>query len=224
MDPRTIAAYNRDASRLAERYESVEGGLARFFPLVFSAGRPVLDVGAGSGRDLAVLSRLGCHAWGIEPAAELREHALRLHPELAGRIVDGALPNRLDALAGRSFDGITLSAILMHIPEEELFDSALALRHLLNPGGVLLISISTRRGDVQERSGRDGFGRLFVTRDAASVQLLFERVGFVTESRWDSADALGRSDTEWVTLLFRYAGGAPRPIDRVVADLSHRPK
>ncbi|OIQ85877.1 hypothetical protein GALL_322700 [mine drainage metagenome] len=46
----------------------------------------MLDVGCGSGRDLARLRALGYDACGVEPVDALRVEALRRYPELEGRI------------------------------------------------------------------------------------------------------------------------------------------
>lgn len=154
MDQPTSAYYCEHACEVAARYESVEGGISTLFPWVFTRGRRVLDVGAGSGRDLARLQDLGMEAWGLEPAEPFREEALRLHPGLAGRLAAGGLPGTLPAGFPAEFDGIVCSAVLMHVPEAELFDAAWCLRGWLREGGRLLLSVATasRTGCTGTRS------------------------------------------------------------------------
>ncbi|MFW6369413.1 MAG: class I SAM-dependent methyltransferase, partial [Myxococcota bacterium] len=127
MDDRTLCYYDAEADRLASQYEAVEGGVVRYFEVAFQPGSRVLDIGAGTGRDMALLAR-SHEAWGLEPSASMRKVALCRHPELAGRIQPGALPDEIpdpEALGGR-FDGILCSAVLQHLPRAALFDAVIA--------------------------------------------------------------------------------------------------
>ena len=147
VDPKTLAYYTENATEIARRYESVVSPVERYFALAFTPGARVLDVGCGSGRDAARLLDSGYDAYGIEPVEALRHAAIADHPELAGRIGEGGLPRAGDAFGGE-FDGILCSAVLMHVPDTDLLDAALAIRQLLKPGGRLLLSIPASRGDL----------------------------------------------------------------------------
>ena len=216
MDAPTAAYYSLHAAELSRRYESVQGGVATLFPWVFERGMQVLDVGAGSGRDMVLLGEAGMQAWGLEPVEPLRQEALRLHPQLEGRLAAGGIPGELPTGLPESFDGIVVSAVLMHVPEAELFETAFCLRGWLREGGRLLVSVPTERPDLDPAGeGRDRQGRLMILRPVERLRLLFERLGFSTEGEWHSADGLGRAGVRWVSLVFRLRGGAPRPIDRI---------
>lgn len=219
MDAATAQYYAAHAAAVALRYESVASPLARYFGVAFPTGARVLDVGAGSGRDLAALLAAGYDAWGVEPVEALAAAALAHHPELSGRLVHAALP-ALGEPFGGGFDGIVCSAVLMHVPRAELFDAALALRALLRAHGRLLLSLPLVRADLAD-SGRDPHGRLFEPYAPDEVQLLFERLGFGALGRWDRDDALGRTGTRWCTLLLeRRTGGALRAVDQIEAILN----
>lgn len=220
MDPNTLDYYEKHAAAVADRYESADGGVAAFFPFVFVKGQRVLDIGAGTCRDAAVLLGLGIDVHAVEPSSGLRERAAAIHPELSGRIFDGALPGNLPAEAAGPYDGILVSAVLMHIPDSELFDAAFAIRERLKTDGKLLVSIPAQRGDVTCGDDRDTAGRLMIMRSPGQVKLLFERLGFTLESEWTSADSLGRKEVAWATLLFRYSGTAPRAIDHIESILN----
>ncbi|MGV3570603.1 MAG: class I SAM-dependent methyltransferase [Ramlibacter sp.] len=214
MDAKTLAYYETSGEQLALRYESVPSPVSRFFRVAFPEGARVLDVGAGSGRDLAALSAAGYDAFGVEPSSSLREAALVAHPELAGRIVEGALPH-LGNPHGGNFDGILCSAVLMHLAEADLFDAAFALRGLLAKGGRLLLSLPRNRTDIHA-DGRDGDGRLFSPYTPEYIGLLFERLGFRPIGRWDTDDALGRPGTGWFTLLLELGpGDQVRAVDQI---------
>lgn len=223
MDERTAQYYRTHAADIAARYESVSSPVAKFFPTAFVAGGRVLDIGAGSGRDLAQLLEQGFDAFGVEPADELRGAATARHPDLAGRIANGQLPG-LGAPFGGAFDGVLCSAVLMHVPESELFDAAFELRALLRHRGRLLISLPHARRDV-DPDERDAHGRLFKAYTADHVALLFERIGFQEIGRWETDDALGRAETRWVTLLLElHSGGPLRAVDQIEGILNRDKK
>jgi hypothetical protein len=133
---------------------------------------------------------------------------------LEGRLFHGFLPGGLLADIRPTYDGILLSAVIMHIPNAELFDAAFQLRERLGRGGRLLLSMPIERNDVLPGDERDKLGRLMILRPVAQVRLLFERLGFSLDSEWTSADGKGR-DILWATLLFRLSEARSRAIDRV---------
>jgi SAM-dependent methyltransferase len=213
-DQLTASYYEAHAAELAHRYNAVASPAARFFATAFPVGARVLDVGAGSGRDLHELLAAGYDATGVEPSVALRAAAVQAFPELANRLMAGHLP-QLANPSNEPFDGVLCSAVLMHIPEGDLFDTAFALRRLLKPHGRLLLSLPLQRDDVAADE-RDAHGRLFKGYTAEYLQLLFERIGFQLIGRWDTGDALGRSGTRWYTLLLELrAGGALRAVDQI---------
>jgi SAM-dependent methyltransferase len=220
VDRQTIDWYDRNAEEVARRYESVPGGISDFFRFVFAPGDSVLEIGSGSGRDAARLLELGVHVHAVEPSAGLRHRAAVLHPELSGRLFEGELPANLPPPVAGPYDGVVLSAVIMHIPDSELFDAALAVRDRLKDGGKLLLSTPLERGDTPAGFDRDESGRLMILRPASQVRLLFERLGFILKSEWTSADAAGRSDVLWVTMHFQYSRGTARPIDRIESILN----
>jgi SAM-dependent methyltransferase len=205
MDAATVGFYANHAPDVVRRYEAVGSPVVRFFGTAFASGCRVLDVGAGSGRDLAALISLGYDAYGAEPVEAMAAGAIGSHPQLAGRIANVGLPSIGEPFGGR-FDGILCSAVLMHVPEGDLFDTAFALRSLLRNHGRLLISLPLSRGDVGA-SERGVDGRLFKSYAPEYLQLLFERLGFQQIGRWETEDALARAGISWYTLLFELRSG-----------------
>lgn len=219
MDERTLGYYASVANEVATRYDAARADMERLLRRAFSEGMRVLDIGAGSGRDVCLLLRMGCEAYGVEPCDGLRLVAEQRHRRLAGRLASGALPY-LGQPFGGSFDGILCSAVLMHLPRAEMLDAAIAMRNVLKENGRLLLSIPVERPGLDENH-RDEHGRLFTPLSPDYLQLLFERIGFQLIERWESGDYLNREGFSWCTFLFhaRHPGGS-RPLDQIEAILN----
>lgn len=199
MDIATVNYYTENAQSIAERYESVVSNLSKSFGEAFNQRSKVLDIGCGSGRDLALLVSLGHECFGIDATSEFVDLSQRLHPELNGQVLQAALPN-FEPPFGGDFDGVLCSAVLMHIPESELVPAAVSIKRCLKRHGRLLYSVPSKRLDVVTEN-RDANGRLFVPDQSNRLQTIFEQLGFSLISKWDNADSLGRDSVEWISVL-----------------------
>ncbi len=110
MDEQTLSYYDTHSSEVARRYEATAEGIS-------SLGERVLEIGSGSGRDAVRLMALGVEVDTVEPSAGMRQQALAEHPELSGKVHDGFLPGGLPRQLREKYDGILLSAVIMHIPD-----------------------------------------------------------------------------------------------------------
>lgn len=199
MDLETINYYARNAGPVAARYESAASGLAASFSKAWEQRSKLLDIGCGSGRDLAYLAALGHDCFGIDATLEFVDISQRLHPELRGRVIQASLPTTSIPFGG-GFDGVLCSAVLMHIPEKQLAYAALSIKQCLKESGRLLYSVPTKRNDISV-GDRDEFGRLFITVDVGRYQEIFQEIGFRQISKWESADSLGRETVSWLSVL-----------------------
>jgi SAM-dependent methyltransferase len=183
VDLETIVYYSKNAHTVAERYESVISSLSDSFEEAFKPKSKLLDIGCGSGRDLALLSSLGHKCFGVDATPEFVVLSQSLHPELKGKVLQAALPN-FEPPFGGDFDGVLCSAVLMHIAESEL----------------VLYSVPSKRLDVVTEN-RDANGRLFVPDQSDRLQKIFEQLGFSLISKWNNTDSLGRDSVEWISVL-----------------------
>jgi SAM-dependent methyltransferase len=204
VDQSTIKYYAENAKAVAARYESVVSKLSESFGVAFRPNSKILDVGCGSGRDLVALSALGHDCYGIDGTAEFVQLAQELHPELAGRIAHAALPDCERPFGGK-FDAVLCSAVLMHLPVDQLVPSAIFIKRCLQPGGRLLYSVPSKRLDVDE-TARDEHGRLFVMDSQERLQGIFEELGFVLVNKWSDSDSLSRGSVEWLSVLIELRG------------------
>ncbi|OKI10201.1 SAM-dependent methyltransferase [Streptomyces sp. CB02923] len=184
------------AEALAERYESVSFETVHqdFLPLLPAAPARVADIGAGTGRDAAALAARGYDVLAVEPVPELRRVARRLHPTPAIRWLADSLP-ALPGLAGETgFDAILLSAVWMHLAEEDRPPAMRRLHDLLAPGGRLFLSL--RHGPPPTNR------RMYDIPTHETVTLAEQHALRSIRLRDNGTDHLGRGDIHWTGLAF----------------------
>lgn len=223
MDPITLEFYRRNATTIASDYADTASPAAPLFAEAFGGMCRVLEVGCGSGRDLHALVQAGFDAHGVDACPELLSETERRYPDLAGRIRQDALPE-LQTVSDGSYDGILCWAVLMHLPQERLFDTLFHLRRALRPGGRLLISTPIEGPSVDPKTFRDANGRLFNGVPPEQFQFLLERVGFRRLNRWDSGDSLGRARRSWASQAFVLEGPGSRSLETIEAILNRDKK
>lgn len=200
MDHQTAEFYTQNAQRLSTEYGQIDPTGLEFLSHVFAGCHKILDVGCGTGRDCAYLLSKGKDVYGVDASAAMLAKAsdtckmVGLDP--TGRLFESALPD-LSAFADGTFDGVLCNAVLMHLPEERLFDAVYSLKRILRPGGVLLFTIPESRPGIDPKTRRDAGGRLYTGLPATKLQLLFERVGFRLEFSEMIPDPMGRKDYRW---------------------------
>ncbi len=204
--------YHQNATAFVAQYESVSAeqvhhSWLHLLPEICQACF-ALDVGAGSGRDARFLATRGYQVFAVEPAAELRRQAIALtekassevtvHLPSAIRWFDDTLPNlqQIQALT-QDFSLILLSAVWMHLTNEQRSASLQTLTQLLASGGLLVITL--RHGDFSD-------DRVAYPVSAAEILELVTKhhlaltPTLVTEI---VTDALGRGDIAWQTVVLK---------------------
>lgn len=189
------AGYAEQADDLVDSYESVVfDDLYRPLMELLPEGGRALDVGAGTGRDAAALADRGFQVRAVEPTAELRSHAQRIHPNRGIVWTDDSLPDlAVVHSSGERFDLVLMTAVWMHLDESERRRAMPRVAELLAPGGRIFMTV--RKGPVP--AGRRMFA---VPIDPLVVQA--QAVGLKLLRRYEFADMLGRSDVSWTMLAF----------------------
>jgi ubiquinone/menaquinone biosynthesis C-methylase UbiE len=109
--------------------------LAGFAELVRAAGTgPVADVGCGTGRVTAELSRLGLEVSGIDLSPGMIAVARRSHPGLRFDVGSMLALDLRDAILG----GLLAWYTIIHLPRERLPEAFAEFTRVLAPGGLLL--------------------------------------------------------------------------------------
>ncbi len=215
LDAGTAAFYNVYATQL-EASEASRSAMLPFFEATLAPGARVLDVGAGSGRDMAALLELGFDAFGVEPNAAMRATALRLRPNLAGRLADAALPDLGRPFSEQrpdGFDAVGCSAVLMHIGPAELpraLNSLVQQLRLPVAGEpersrpALLLALPEMAA-ARLGGDRDSDGRRFHNHPPTTVQALLAASGLTLERSSINDTVLASSGTRWHMVVYRRA-------------------
>lgn len=143
-DDAALAIYAANAGTMARRYDSVatETVLAGLLDLIPPPPAPVLDIGAGSGRDTAWFQSRGHDVTAAEPVAAFRAMIAHRAPDTT--VVDSALPDLANLAGPHAL--ILVNAVWHHLDPTER-DLALGrLADLLTQDGRILLAL--RRGPV----------------------------------------------------------------------------
>ena len=193
--------YEQHAERLTAEYRAIDPEVVHgaWYAAVIGEGvGTACDIGAGSGRDADWLAERGWDVLAVEPSDALRHRAVaRCHPRVHWR--SDTLPElRAVRAMQQQYDLLLLSAVWQHLDGLARFQAMPALRSLLAPGGVLVVSL--RHGRNAEENRERGFYPLAATElielaDAQRLSVAFQH------SCYDPA-----RDVDWETLVFTHAG------------------
>lgn len=195
----TIQHYENNADEFIASYESADMSvLHRTIVDHLDKRSKLLDIGFGSGRDLAFLKENGFDIWGADPSEKFVAHAQRRFPDITNHFFCTALP-KLELPSGleRSFDAVILIAVWMHLPQSIYEDAIRSLYSFLKPGGTLILSYSiTQRDEKSER--------YFEDIDRELLQNLFEKHNCHRTTSHTNRDGLSDRDITWVTEIYSY--------------------
>ncbi len=204
MDDQTRQVYDTQAATFSAHMRRIEPRtlytLVRAF---FHPGQPTIDVGCGSGRDVAWLQANGYPARGYDGSAGMLRAARLAYPGIEAREDD--LPD-LTTVPDAAFVNALCSAVLMHLPREDVIAAALTLARVLRPGGRLILTYRPGQTD----GDREDDGRLFTPLPQGRLLLLLEAAGFqvLVATRQPDTD---RPAVLWTTIV---AEKSPLPVAR----------
>jgi ubiquinone/menaquinone biosynthesis C-methylase UbiE len=139
---------------VAETYAAMNAAMppeiiraTRWFSGRLRAGALILDLGCGPGRDMSWMEGHQRQVVGVD----LSRQMLRI----AHRHVRGGLA-QMDALAlgfaDHSFDGVWCDAVLLHFPRAVVPAVLAEIRRVLEPDGLLFVSVQQGQGEGWERA------------------------------------------------------------------------
>lgn len=143
--------YQEEAPLLLVEYEHLSFDAAHQHVLPYFPTHPVsiLDIGSGTGRDANHLANLGHDVTAVEPTDALREGAKRLHPNPNITWIDDGLPNLVKINdQPMKFDLILVSAVWMHLDQQERKRAMPIVAALMHESGTLIVNL--RHGPVPQ--------------------------------------------------------------------------
>jgi len=149
----------------------------RQFHSVLPKGK-VIELGCGSGNDSEELNKLGYDYTGTDAVAEFVDISKIKYPQR--RFVQ-ARAQYIDTVFGiEKFDGFWCSAVLLHIPRDDMKKVLEKLKKLTSPSSVGMISLQKGVGENYEIGNEktDGLPRLFVYYTKDSFASLLDDTGF----------------------------------------------
>jgi SAM-dependent methyltransferase len=195
--PSGTEGYGETAAERAWQYESigfadVHSDILHLFPATPSQ---VIDIGAGTGRDASAFAERGHSVTAVEPTAELRAEAERLHARWPIAWIDDSLPD-LDRVhqLGERYDVVMLTAVWMHLDAGQRERAMARVAPLVRPGGLMALSL--RHGPVPA-------GRRMFDVSAQETCELAQRHGLATIHESKGPALLGSPAVWWHRLAFR---------------------
>ncbi|MBB5406954.1 MULTISPECIES: class I SAM-dependent methyltransferase [unclassified Paraburkholderia] len=158
--------YAENAQSLIEQWQDIsfENSHRPVMHLLPMPPAHILDVGAGIGTDAAALGAMGHTVMAVEPVDALRVAGIGLHSSSRIEWVDDSLPDLMSVRSRRrEFDLVMLSAVWMHLDEDERCQAMSTVSSLLREGAMVVMSL--RHGPVPE--GR----RMFDVSAAETIRL-----------------------------------------------------
>lgn len=156
----------------------------------------VLDVGSGIGRDASVLSEMGHRVTAVEPIANFRAAARRLHDSTNIEWVDDSLP-RLSVFDNQpgQFDFVLASGVWHHLDDVEQQHAIRRLSHLLCPKGIFALSL---------RHGPAGVGTHVFPTDGQQTVAYAKTYGLTALLHLPNQPSLipGKEAVTWTRLVF----------------------
>ncbi len=189
----TIATYDQIAENYAARWHKtlLKDELDRFLSYLKPGGL-ILDIGCGTGRDVAEFSRRGFRAVGVDRSAAMLKVAAQAGVTSLVLADSRRLPFAKDVFAGE-----WACASLLHLPKADFPVALREINRTLRHGHVYL---SLKKGDAETWREDYGHPRFYALYHPAEVELALERCGFHVLDVRVSGDAIGR-DLRWINVI-----------------------
>lgn len=196
LSKRMAAAYDQMVEAYARRNHAgmADNLVTLAQQLISEAGSHVhiLDVGCGTGRDIAWLEAQGVTVTGIDLSAGMLAYA-RQH------VAGGLAQMNMQQLAFQTgqFDGVWCCASLLHLPKQAAPEALREMRRVLKTNCRLALSVQAGTGEGWEDGYVKGVQRFFARYTVEELSALLTHNGF--EVRKISSAQTGARN--WLSLL-----------------------
>lgn len=180
----TQATYLKHAQNYAHFVERVPDASTRIqaktiFPFLnqyesLGLTKPILFVGAGTGRDMETSEKLGFDVVGIDTSVEM----IALAKSYGVKSPYLNMDMRRIGLTKNSFHGIFCESAISHIKKTEAVPVLEHFFQLLSPGGILMLGIRVGTGHVYVLDDQVGGKRYNTTMTPEESSNLISKIGF----------------------------------------------
>lgn len=188
----TVDFYDSHASAYFNSTVGVEmAECCERFLKYLSPGDNIIDVGAGSGRDIRYFLNRGYVVEGIDASSEL----CKLASEYTG--VDVQCQTIQDWNPTGSYKGVWANASLLHLSIEEIQNFINKMPDILRDGGVAYFSF---KSGIVTGTGLDG--RFFTNVTEQEVQQIIKKSTAISiVDMWKTEDKLNRDGFYWINVI-----------------------
>lgn len=193
-DNKTIAYYDNCAKQYFTSTVNTDMSVNcdRFLQYV-KPGGTIIDIGAGSGRDILYFMNKGYRVEGIDAAPEM----CRLASEYTG--VPVSCCKIQEWVSDKKYDGIWANASLSHLSLEEVEEFIMRVDSMLENQGVVYISL---KSGIE--TGIDVTGRYFTNFTEEKVrQIISKNTAMEVVDSWKTEDKLQREGFVWINLVLQ---------------------
>lgn len=198
MTNQTQKFYESNAHNLIERYDSADmSSLHQLLAKHIPQKNKVIDIGFGSGRDLAFLRSQGYDVYGIDPVEtfviQAQHRFADIHDHFrVGSFLSADVPSHWL----NSFETVISIAVWMHLKANERPKAIETIKSLVKSDGIVVLSFS-----LGGRENDDG--RHFEPLELQEVIREFSDSGFTVIETVYTQDTLGRDSIEWATVVLK---------------------
>lgn len=163
----------------------------------------IVDVGCGPGFDVRYFQAQGRRALGLDLSAEQLRAGRTYAP--TGALAAGQADMRRLPLASHTVAGVWCCAALLHVPHASATAVLRELGRVLQPAGVLYLSVKQGTGSgMSQVSYGQARPRFFAYWSAPALDEALERTGFERIARWTAEEKAGGQP--WLVRLARWSG------------------
>lgn len=144
----------------------------------------ILDVGCGTGRDMAWFESQKANILGIDLSMGMLRYA---QANVQGNLI--SMNMRHIGFRSAIFDGVWCCASLLHLPKPEAIFALQEIHRILKPGGMLVLSVQEGSGEQWEESYVPNVKRFFARYQASEMKNLLLQNGFFISKSGSSNEA-----------------------------------
>jgi ubiquinone/menaquinone biosynthesis C-methylase UbiE len=133
----------------------------------------IVDIGCGTGRDMAWFEQRSLHVIGVDRSDGMLAYARRA---VRGSLV--SMDVRSLAFRGESFDAAWCCASLLHLPRTDAPLALWEIRRVLKVDAPLMLSMQEGQGDAWEPGYGTDIERYFVRYGSAELEHMLAMAGF----------------------------------------------